>query len=191
MKQVIAFVLGATAGTLVTWKILEKKYKQIADEEIEAVREYYRSKDEVYTASILGISNEPVKTYIEEEKVEDEEKTEYNKQVQELDYSQDEDDYTVQLAPAEEEIAPYTIAPDEFGEADGYNTRSWTCYADMVLTDEDGIIVSEPERIIGDALAYFGEYEDDSVYVRNENNECDYEILKHDKTYDEIRARLG
>ena len=51
---------------------------------------------------------------------------------------------------------------------------------------EDYSIISDYETLIGDALSHFGEYEDDSVYVRNEDTECDYEILKHDKTFDEI-----
>ena len=37
-----------------------------------------------------------------------------------------------------------------------------------------------------DALDHFGEYEDDSVYIRDETNEMDYEILKSEKMFSEI-----
>ena len=62
-------------------------------------------------------------------------------------------------------------------------------YADNVLTDEDDnpITSLEMEEMIGiDALDHFGEYEDDSVYVRDENNEIDYEILRSEKMFSEI-----
>ena len=37
----LAFVMGASVGSLVTWKFVEKKYKQIAQEEIDSVKETY------------------------------------------------------------------------------------------------------------------------------------------------------
>lgn len=38
----------------------------------------------------------------------------------------------------------------------------------------------------GDSLEHFGEYEDDSVYVRNDAKKCDYEILLDQRNYQEI-----
>lgn len=35
-------------------------------------------------------------------------------------------------------------------------------------------------------LKHFGEYEDDSVYVRNDAKKCDYEILLDQRNYQEI-----
>ena len=34
MKNVLIFLSGAAIGSVVTWKIIEKKYKDLADEEI-------------------------------------------------------------------------------------------------------------------------------------------------------------
>lgn len=186
MNKVIIFVLGATAGSLVTWKLLEKKYKQIADEEIEAVRDYYKKKDDLQQALLLDNKTEEVRL---EERPAKEDKISYNKQITDLGYTSD--DATIIVDQGEDYILPYVIAPEEFDTLDGFDTKSWTYYADGVLTDENDDIVMEPERIIGDGLEHFGEYEDDSVYVRNDNTECDYEILKHDKTFDEICARMG
>ena len=44
MGAIIAFVAGAAIGSIVTWKLVEKKYKVLADEEIESVREVYKRK---------------------------------------------------------------------------------------------------------------------------------------------------
>lgn len=178
MNKFFMFALGATAGSLITWKLIEKKYKDLADEEIEAVREYYKNKDEGTTEANIE--------YIEGGSI-DIIKNEYVNKVSNLKYSDNDDNYTIQLEQ-EDVIEPYTINPQEFGERIGFETKSWTCYADNIITNEIGEIIAEPENIIGDALSHFGEYEDDSVYVRNENYECDYEILKHDKTFDEVNG---
>lgn len=190
MKNVIAFVLGGTVGSLITWKLLEKKYKQIADEEIEAVREHYRKKD-----ALVDNLEEDKKRIddIFDKALKDEypsEKTNYDKLITDLGYVND--DATLIVDQGEEGVAPYVISPDEFGEMPGFDTESWTHYADGILATDDLEIISDLENIIGDGLEHFGEYgEDDSVYVRNENLKCDYEILKHDKTFEEISARMG
>ena len=49
------------------------------------------------------------------------------------------------------------------------------------------IIVDDIEETVGeDSLEHFGEYEDDSVYVRNDAKKCDYEILLDQRYYQEI-----
>lgn len=193
MNKLFIFVLGATIGSLVTWKIVDEKYKRLADEEIESVREYYKNKEkEEKIEEECDISNtfEDYKTIKAVE--------EYSDKIVDLGYSiqkinesdttitEQHDVHEVYISPVEEHIAPYVISPEEFGEIDCYDTKSWTYYADFVLTDEVGEIVFEPEEIIGDALEHFGEYEEDAVHVRNENLECEYEILKYEKTFSEI-----
>ena len=75
---------------------------------------------------------------------------------------------------------PYVISPDIFGDNPDYNKVSLTLYSDGVLTDEDDHVIN-PGRIddlIGEeSLEHFGEYEEDSVFVRNEARMTDYEIL--------------
>lgn len=175
MNKVILFVTGAVAGSLVTWKLLEAKYKQIAEEEIASVVEHYKNKEQ-----LMHDLEEP-KT---ENNVSDETGVAYNKLVDDLGYTNDET--TVAIETDEDQFEPYVISPEEFGEKEGYDTKSWTYYADSVLADEDDDMVIEPESIIGDGLNHFGDFEDDSVYVRNDNNECDYEILKSERTFSEI-----
>lgn len=196
MNKVFIFVLGAAAGSLVTWKIVEKKYKQLADEEIESVREYYENKEEQERVA----AEEVIKELKDEQKIKDEgfkkqineQFSEYKDQIKDLGYANNEeveDDECIVVTPqAVDYIAPYIIAPEEFGEAYNHITKSWTYYADFVLTDEEGDIVFEPEKIIGDALEHFGDYEDDSVHVRNDNLEWDIEIIKHEKTFEELNG---
>lgn len=93
--------------------------------------------------------------------------------------------------PPEHEVeAPYVISPDEFGEIEGYTQISLTYFDDGILSDENGVIIDEPEDIVGDALNHFGEYEEDSVFVRSDPKRCDYEILRDLRSYAEFRSTL-
>ena len=35
-------------------------------------------------------------------------------------------------------------------------------------------------------MSHFGEYEDDSVFVRNDDRKCDYEILMDQRLYSDV-----
>ena len=195
MKNLLFFVTGAAIGSVVTWKLIEKKYKDLADEEIESVKETFKNrksritKDEVKETveKVINKWKEPKETVedivtSEGYYTEDEEETEED----------DESNYTVDVDPGVEVIVPYVITPEQFGEYDEYGTKTLTYYADNVLTDEIDNPITSDEMItmIGpDALDHFGEYEDDSVYIRDEMNEMDYEILKSEKMFSEIPKR--
>ena len=195
MKNLLCFVTGAAIGSIVTWKLIEKKYKDLADEEIESVIETFKNrkpritKDNVKETveKVINKYKEPKETVedivtAEGYSIEDEEETDED----------DDSNYTVDVDPGVEVIVPYVITPEQFGEYNEYGTKTLTYYSDNVLTDEvDNPITSdEMVTMIGpDALDHFGEYEDDSVYIRDEMNEMDYEILKSEKTFSEIQER--
>ena len=44
MKNLLCFVAGASIGSVFTWKLIEKKYKDLADEEIESVIETFKNR---------------------------------------------------------------------------------------------------------------------------------------------------
>ena len=195
MKNLLYFVAGATIGSVVTWKLIEKKYKDLADEEIESVIETFKNrkpritKDEVKETveKVINKWKEPKET------VEDIVTAEgYSIENEEEIDEDDESNYTVNVDNDIEIVTPYVITPEQFGEYNEYGTKTLTYYADNVLTDEiDNPITSdEMVTMIGpDALDHFGEYEDDSVYIRDETNEMDYEILKSEKMFSEMPKR--
>ena len=195
MKNLLCFVAGAVIGSVVTWKLIEKKYKDLADEEIESVIETFKNrkpritKDEVKETveKVINKWKEPKET------VEDIVAAEgYSIENEEEIDEDDESNYTVNVDNDIEVVNPYVITPEQFGEYNEYGTKTLTYYSDNVLTDEiDNPITSEEMvTMIGpDALDHFGEYEDDSVYIRDEMNEMDYELLKSEKTFSEIQER--
>ena len=195
MKNLLCFVAGAAIGSVVTWKLIEKKYKDLADEEIESVIETFKNRKPRITKDNVKETVEKVINKYKEPKeiVEDIVTAErYSIENEEEIDEDDESNYTVNVDNDDEVITPYVITPEEFGEYNEYGTKTLTYYADNVLTDEiDNPITSEEMMtMIGpDALDHFGEYEDDSVYIRDEMNEMDYEILKSEKKFSEIPER--
>ena len=82
---------------------------------------------------------------------------------------------------------PYVISPEEFGEYDDYEKITFTYYSDGVLADDCDQMISDYDDIVGnDFYEHFGEYEQDSVYVRNDARKTDYEILLSLSSYKEL-----
>ena len=206
---VIGFVLGAAAGSLVTWKLIEKKYMDMADDEIRSVKEMYRSK--IVNAEVLDEKNDDV--FVARKGPEftvSMELTDEGKQLAEKlneltgFYLSDEEkpDYTVysqakekhdvfdDAMPTEPEVKhdePYVIDPTEFGEFSEYEQRELTYYKDGVICENDTDMI-DPYDIFGDLDVgdHFGEYENDRVFVRDDRRQVDYEILRDERTFMEV-----
>lgn len=87
------------------------------------------------------------------------------------------------------EQAPYVIYPEEYGALDDHETVSLLYYADGVLADDSGDKVEDiADKVGADFYTHFGEYEEDSVFIRNDARKCDYEILMDSRNYDEVLA---
>lgn len=82
---------------------------------------------------------------------------------------------------------PYVITPEEFDDSD-YATESLDYYeGDGVLVDAYGDVVEDVADMVGaDFASHFGEYEEDTVYVRNDAREMDYEICRDLGSYSEV-----
>lgn len=175
LSKVFIFTLGAAVGSFVTWKIVKTKYKQIAQEEIDSVIEKFAPRKE-YEPNKEGTD--------EEEKVE-----EYFSKVEDLgytNYSGNAEAKGMSNTKTNDKKPPYVIPPEEFGEKEdeGYETETLFYYTDGVLADEADNEIEDVESVVGcDSLTRFGEYEDDSVFVRNEQHRTDYEILLSLKCY--------
>ena len=172
LTNLIIFAVGTAVGSAVTYTLLKTKFEQMAQDEIEEVRNLYLKKTEEL--------NESNKETSSESKV-----SEYEKALNGLKYMNDIDDKKEEEVMKEDK--PYVISPNEFGELDGYETNSLTYYADGVLTDDTNTVIDNVDEVVGtDSLTRFGEYEDDSVFVRNDRHECDYEILLDNRRFSDI-----
>ena len=86
---------------------------------------------------------------------------------------------------------PYVIPPEEFADFDDYERITLMYFADEVLTDENFELVEDVDDVVGlESLEHFGEYEDDSVHVRNDRLKCDYEILYDPRDYADVVKKM-
>lgn len=180
------FVLGAAMGSVVTWQYVKKKYEQIAQVEIDSVKEIFSRKESHADVEITTTEPQMAKVSKPEEKPDI---TEYAAMIEREGYTNYSNVVTERGKEEQEtmEIKPYIISPEEFGEFEDYERISLSYYADQVLADEDDERVEDADNVVGlDSLTHFGEYEDDSVFVRNDRLKCDYEILLDQRTYSDV-----
>lgn len=192
---VASFVLGAAIGSFVTWNVVKDTYQKLAQEEIEDIRQYYKEKLDALEPKT--VSNEVLKNTHEKPDIrefaariigENGYKNYSNTSINpdpvlnEEEEPEQKENEVVEHDPNK----PYVVSPEEFGEK-GYTVISLSYYADGVLADEDDHVVEDVDAVIGyESLEHFGEYENDSVHVRNDRLRCDYEILIDLREYSEV-----
>ena len=202
MNKFLYFILGAGVGSVCTYFGVKKYFEARADAEIEEMRLWCRDKinQQAEQTESEKTSKSPLADVIEGRKSVDEEMKEAYETVRH-NYGQ----YFKPLNapptdPGEKEPDPYDdkdcnailgvylIAPEEFGQIDGYSECSLTYYAaDKVLVDEDDDPVDNISYAIGETfIDHFGDYQPDVVHVRNENTKTDYEITRDERSYDDL-----
>lgn len=183
MTGIVAFIAGAAVGAAASYFITKNKYEQIVQEEINSVKETFYTPCE----EAKGCPDDS----------EEEDSSDHRPVADELVSVVEENGYTKYSDIEKKELnhmtekKPYVIPPEEFGEIEEYTRVSLTYYADKVLADELDELVENIEDTIGfESLTHFGEYEEDSVFVRNDRLSCDYEILLDTRNYlDVLKAK--
>lgn len=176
MKGLLGFAAGLVVGAVAGIYLVKDKIMADAKQEIEEVREYYKSK------------KESEKEEVKEEQVEQEqpkEKEEYKEIVNNyVNYNKIEQPKVQTML----EDTPYIIDVDEFGMNEEYDTMCLTYFADGVLVDDSDEVVEDPDVVVGlDNLKIFEEFGASAVYVRNEVWKTDFEILKDDWNWADLQ----
>ncbi|MCK0089082.1 hypothetical protein K5I21_25070 [[Clostridium] symbiosum] len=182
----LAFVVGAGMGSVCTWKLLKRKYELIAQEEIDSVKAAYATR-EIGKGFVEGFCDG---LKVAEDRTQKDESNVDFKNYASIIQKEGYTDYSRSVEEKKGEAfveKPYVISPEEFGEFEEYEKISLTYYADKVLADENDEEVDDVDEIVGEeSLNHFGEYEDDSVFVRNDRLKCDYEILLDQRNYSDV-----
>lgn len=184
IKCVFAFVLGAAAGTVVSWRILKTKYAEelrVARSEIISV---YKGR---YGKPADDTEEQDPSPYNEKNK---EQKAEDFKEYAKLLDGQRYTHYgsirgSIGVDEPMQENKPYVISPEAFSASE-YDAVTLTYYVDGVLEDELGDVVEDVEGTVGlEFINHFDENEndEDTVYVRNERLRTDYEIQRYLENY--------
>ena len=186
MKGLLIFAAGLAVGAVAGAVIVKNKVLADAKAEIEEVRKYYRE------------SRGVVEEVEEKEEVKEVEKKEYElKDIQVKDepktgltnYSQ-----ITKMYMSKDEFQspmyddPFVIDPSEFGENPEYDTETLTYFADGVLVDDVDDVIEEPDIVVGlENLKIFEEFGATTVYVRNDIYKTDYEIIRDDWNYSDLK----
>lgn len=182
LSNVLLFTAGVAVGSLATWRYFKSKYEVVEDEieeKTEEVEGESEEDDPEVLESKMSYKKPPLKEYVK--MVEDNgymPKTHMEEVKEEISNGEWDD---------KDVYEPYIIRPDEYGELHAYETLSLNYYADGVLTDELDNPIEDVESLVpADFADHFGEYEDNVVHVRNDNLECDYEILRDLRKFTDV-----
>lgn len=186
MKGLLIFAAGLAVGAVAGAVLVKNKVLADAKAEVEEVRKYYRE------------SRGVVEEVEEKEEVKEVEKKEYElKDIQVKDepktgltnYNQ-----ITKMYMSKDEFQspmyddPFVIDPSEFGENPEYDTETLTYFADGVLVDDVDDVIEEPDIVVGlENLKIFEEFGATTVYVRNDIYKTDYEIIRDDWNYSDLK----
>ena len=186
MKGLLIFAAGLAVGAVAGAVLVKNKVLADAKAEVEEVRKYYRE------------SRGVVEEVEEKEEVKEVEKKEYElKDIQVKDepktgltnYSQ-----ITKMYMSKDEFQspmyddPFVIDPSEFGDNPEYDTETLTYFADGVLVDDVDDVIEEPDIVVGlENLKVFEEFGATTVYVRNDIYKTDYEIIRDDWNYSDLK----
>ena len=181
IKSLFIFVLGVVTGTFAGAQIAKKKYEEIANEEIEEIRAYYKERATELPKQTVEITRDE-----EEPKVEEIEIKEYSNIIRRGNYMADDEEEQTNT-----QYAPYTIDPSEFGKDGEYDTMTCTYFADGILVDDVDQEFEDWDLHVGKHhVDIFNEFpEATCVYVRNDLDGMDYEILKDDWCWSDFNEK--
>lgn len=176
LSSVIIFCGGVFIGGFLTWDFFKTKYEKIADEEIASVKETFEHReprpDKKYKVEEALKGNDAYINIIDSNSY--------------RNYSNTSIETDKKGGTADMELKqPYVITPEQYEDNVDYTKVSLTWYNDEVLEDDWGNVL-DPDDVIGsDALKTFGQYEKDSVFVRDDDEQIDYEVLLDTRSYKE------
>lgn len=208
MKGLLIFAAGLAVGAVAGAVLVKNKVLADAKAEIDEVRKYYRESRGVVeeveeVKEKVEETIDHIQDLIEEhvEEVKEVEKKEYElKDIQIKDepktgltnYSQ-----ITKIYMSKDEFQspmyddPFVIDPSEFGENPEYDTETLTYFADGVLVDDVDDVIEEPDIVVGlENLKIFEEFGATTVYVRNDIYKTDYEIIRDDWNYSDLKEPI-
>lgn len=194
-KYVLVFTAGFISGAAVAATYLKDRFSQIAQEEIDAIKEVYSD------------SNERKKESGDQDEAEEDVKGSYASSLTKYQTKVEDAGYTNYHTSSEE---PKTakkpvkktvkkkdskityIDPNEFGDDLDYEQINLTYYADGVMADDADEVMDEIEinGTVGENFEdHFGEFEGDTVYVKNDARKVYYEVCRDSRDSSEVLSK--
>ena len=182
-KNILVFALGTIVGAVLTYKVVRDKCEKEANEEIESVKKAFREMESLRQEAEINALDESGGC--------DESLADYARILDANSYISNDNNNEKKGGEDVKHMydTPQVINPNDYGELYDYEEISLTYYNDGILADENDDPLSEDEikDMVGlDFATHFGEYEEDSVFIRNDAHQVDYEILKDYRNYYDV-----
>ena len=205
-KFIIGLFVGAAAGISGTYIYMQRKMANTISDAVEQIRAHYESERVNIKMDNDAPMQEDKSEVVHEKSCDSDVKftqdnyKDYTKcrpvpfrvdtEIHENENGEIESETTVKMGE-EENLNPYSIPPEEFDSDNGYKKIMLTWYEKnkVLAYDNNPRITIDPDNYattVGDFENHFDDWEKDTVYMRNEVEEIDYEIDACLTNYDEM-----
>lgn len=205
-KFILGVLIGAATGIGGTYIYMQNKMAETISDAVEQIRKHYESEQVNIRASSEEPAEESKSEVVHEKSCDSDVKftqdnyKDYTKcrpvpfrvdtEIHENEDGEIESETTVKMGE-EENLNPYSIPPEEFDSDNGYKKIMLTWYEKnkVLAYDNNPRITIDPDNYtttVGDFENHFNDWERDTVYMRNEIEEIDYEIDACTTNYDEM-----
>ena len=168
MNKFLIFVSGVAIGVGVSWIYHKNKYEQLVEEEVESIREHMDGDKKAKER------HSDYRKDKEEQGPEDGKQAAkaYNNIIKDNAYD-----------PMEPEKDIFVVTPEDFASIPGYDADSLYYHDNDIISNDDNVEVDNVEELLGmtilEVRAHFGEYDENTVYIRNALLHTDYEVLRN------------
>ena len=194
MKEGLIFLTGLAAGFGIGYVFFKSKYQKEIEEDIEELRQYYKEKVEKEDekkvkekiADVLKGDESALNSlrgYVDDDKFKEIEHIYAENEHPEDDDSDIDEDYRFGEMINSEKTGKgiLVINEEHFGDIKKYDKQTLYYYTyDDTVTDDCENIIDDVKSQIGEALEVhnFKFNDERAIYVRNNDLDCDYEIIK-------------
>lgn len=182
IERILIFLGGFGVGAVVTYKLLDHKFRLLAEEEIQSVKEYARKND----IQKKGGEEEITMVYDNGMK----QTTIFDSDDKVCVSWNDEDKEDLKTHDADLKKIPYLISMEAYNEEMYHFEKIGITFyeADHTFSADNDDIIDDISALVGDGYQYFGYLSDhpDLVYVRNYRLATDFELQKVEGSYQEI-----
>ena len=201
MKGILIFVFGFLSGAAATGMYFKKKYRKMAEEEIESVKRAFSQSDEDSSDTQEGeksSKDESESVSSLDFEYQKKEVTDYTAYSGESYMGKSEESlHPKDDTPIEESKEPYEITIDTYISSTGYKQYDFTYYSgdDTFINESfDSDTDDNIPEIIDDEHVYLGDALDESgfiyntapiIYVRNPDLHADFQITKKSGRYND------
>lgn len=187
IKFVIGAVTGAIAGFAIASYYTSKKYNNLIDDEIESIKEAYKSYyTENLDESVIDEGEVIVPENVDTKKGDISDYLELaNKYKREEEESVEDDSDYEEITKVERPKDPhiYEIEEEEYGELDEFETIECTLFSDGILADDDDGVIDDVGDVVGSFNLEVIDEENPIVYIRNEVRMIDFCIAYDTREY--------